>query len=458
MMRKYLLGVFILISSYSFTQTSVEGNQSGTWTANNSPYLVIGQLIIPTGQTLTIEAGVEVNFQGYYKFTVNGNLQALGTENDSIVFTTDDQNTAWGGIRFNSSNGISNMNYCRIEFGKTSGEYPDIHGGAIALLSSDAVFSYCTFADNDATGDDNGMGGAVYGINTGSPTKFINCRFIRNHAYGEGGAVKFTSDLGTEFIECRFFNNDCNYGGGAISLYSVIGTKMTYCLFIDNYTMYSNGGAIHTLGTGNTLSLENCTLIGNHANYGDGGGVNLAYANASFVNCIIRDNNGGYSDNIYLDFGGAAQINYCNTPMPDGATGNDNINVDPLFQDPNSNNYQLQETSPCIDAGTDIGYEFMGTSPDMGCYEFDMPTSTNELNLEDGLAYPNPASDVLNIQNIDNAKNIEIFDITGKVVLQQKVSKTLSTELNISQLRKGTYFLRVISSDNQSRVQRFIKL
>jgi len=184
----------------------------------------------------------------------------------------------------------------------------------------------------------------------------------------------------------------------------------------------------------------------------------LAYANATFVNCIIRDNNGGYSDNIYLDFGGAAQINYCNTPMPDGATGSNNINVNPLFQDPNNNNYQLQETSPCIDAGTDIGYEFMGTAPDMGCYEFDMPTSTSELNLEDGLAYPNPAYDVLNVQNIDNVKDIEILDITGKIILQQAVSKTLNTELNISQLRKGIYFLRVISSDNQSRVQRFIKL
>ena len=182
----------------------------------------------------------------------------------------------WGGIRIDSGV-ISNLAYCRIEYGKTSGDYPDIHGGGLALLSSDAVVSNCVFADNDATGSDNGMGGAVYGINTGSSagplTIFTECRFIRNHAYGEGGAIKFSGDLNTEITRCEFIENDCGYGGGAISCYGGDGTRMTGCLFADNYTMYSSGGAVNTLGFANTLYFINCTLSGNTAVTGDGGGV-----------------------------------------------------------------------------------------------------------------------------------------------------------------------------------------
>lgn len=182
-MKKLTTLIFLIaISSGIIAQTQVSGNQSGTWNAYNSPYQVIGEIIVPSGEILTIGAGVEVNFQGHHKFTVQGNLQALGTETDSIFFTTDVPATGWGGIRFDDSDDISNLSYCRIEYGKTSGSYPDIHGGGMALLTSDAVVSNCIFADNDATGEDNGMGGAVYAINTGSAsgplTFFTNCKFL----------------------------------------------------------------------------------------------------------------------------------------------------------------------------------------------------------------------------------------------------------------------------------------
>ncbi|RLD54153.1 MAG: hypothetical protein DRJ05_15185, partial [Bacteroidetes bacterium] len=180
MKKLFTFIILFALSTSTFAQTEVSGDQTGTWTAENSPYLVIGEITVPSGQVLNIEAGVEVNFQGQYKFNVLGNLQAIGTEADSIFFTTDNQATGWGGIRFDGSNGISTVSYCRIEFGKTSGDYPDNHGGAMAFFGADAVVSNCVFADN-STEEAEGMGGAVYGYNTGSMsgplTLFTDCLF-----------------------------------------------------------------------------------------------------------------------------------------------------------------------------------------------------------------------------------------------------------------------------------------
>ncbi|RLD32625.1 MAG: hypothetical protein DRI72_06700, partial [Bacteroidetes bacterium] len=56
------LTLFTLLATAAFSQTEVEGNQSGTWAATGSPYLVTGELTIPVGASLNIEAGVEIIF------------------------------------------------------------------------------------------------------------------------------------------------------------------------------------------------------------------------------------------------------------------------------------------------------------------------------------------------------------------------------------------------------------
>jgi len=382
MKRLILLTIFLLPTVFpclAFGQTDVSGNQSGTWTAGNSPYRVTGHVTVPSGQTLNIEPGVEINFQGHYKLNVLGDLQAIGTENAMIVFTTDTPATGWGGLRVDT-NDIIRLEYCRIEHGFATGDYPDQHGGAMALLGSDATVENCIFADNEAHDNDGGMGGAIYAINT-TATSFSNCIFIRNHCYGEGGAIKFTGDSNTQITDCQFIENNCNYGGGAVSLYGAAGTTMRGSTFVDNYTMFSSGGAIHTLGFSNVLYVVNCTITENSAVTGDGGAVYLAYADAYFVNTIIFDNPGMYSDDLFVGMASSAEVYYSNMPMPADATGHHNINADPQFVDSENHDLNLLETSPCIDSG--VAYlvaggetlvdlapsEYSGAAPDIGAFE-----------------------------------------------------------------------------------------
>lgn len=425
----------LLITISLFAQTQVTGNQTGTWSASGSPYNVVGTVTVPTGEILTIEQGVEVNFQGYYQFIVNGDLQAIGTEADSIYFTTDNAATGWGGIRVDSDDIIS-LSYCRIEFGKTAGEYPAIHGGALALLGSNAVVSNCMFANNDATGEENGMGGAIYAYST-EESIFTDCVFTGNHAYGEGGAIKFSADNFSELTNCLFIENDCLYGGGAVSGYMIAGTKFSSCLFADNYTMYASGGAIQILGMGNTLYIINCTISENSAVTGDGGGVFLAYGTGYFVNSIVYNNPGMYSDDVYLSMAGYAEAYYCDLNISCGATGTNNFFEDPQFVDQGAGDFNLLSTSSCIDTGIDFfilagdtlvnmdSSEYFGSAPDVGAFEYDdgtgfgssQFTSPGELLLLQN--NPNPFSSSTNIAyelHENSFVSLAIYDLTGREI------------------------------------------
>jgi hypothetical protein len=57
-----------------------------TWTLPDSPYIVTGNVLVNQGVTLTIEAGVEVDFNGYF-IHVDGALRAEGTASLNVSFT-----------------------------------------------------------------------------------------------------------------------------------------------------------------------------------------------------------------------------------------------------------------------------------------------------------------------------------------------------------------------------------
>jgi len=465
-MKSVFLVLALLIGLLSFSQTEVSGTISGDWPVSGSPYHVVGNINVPSGQTLNIEAGVEVNFQGAYKLLVNGGINAAGTADAMIYFTTDNHAVGWAGIHFNGNSIVSHLTFCRLEYGKASGsEYPNEHGGAVRLTSSNAVFTDCVFADNDATPGE-GMGGAVYAINTGSPsgavTRFVNCTFLRNQAYSEGGAIKFTSDMNTEMIDCQFIQNHTNYGGGAVMFYSVIDTKLINCLVVDNYSNYSNGGALLTLGAGNSIYLTNCTLVGNQASGGNGGALALYYGDATIVNTIAYDNDalygGTYSDNIYIDAGsGSATVNYSNMIFPEyNTTGSHNIDVDPFFDNPFEGDYHLIDDSPCIDTGIDVGLYYVGEAPDMGCFEYGSTVSAPDVPTAASNVFPNPSKGLVRVTSTEKINNIRISNLLGKELLSITDVNSAEITLDLSYLNSGVYMMRISTDTSTFLTQKIV--
>ncbi|MGB5529302.1 MAG: hypothetical protein WBQ32_04965, partial [Ignavibacteriaceae bacterium] len=80
--------IFFISLWPTYSQTIIPGGYvSGMWTAANSPYHINDDITIHADSALTIEPGVEVIFQGHYRFIINGIINAVGTQTDSIRFT-----------------------------------------------------------------------------------------------------------------------------------------------------------------------------------------------------------------------------------------------------------------------------------------------------------------------------------------------------------------------------------
>ena len=79
---------------------------------------------------------------------------------------------------------------------------------------------------------------------------------------------------------------------------------------------------------------------------------------------------------------------------------------------------------------------------------------TNEFETSDFKLYPNPVVSVLNIKTDNNLINqpYTIIDGLGRVVLNSKLNEG-DTTINVEQLSKGIYYLKV--SDNKAR--KFVK-
>ncbi|TKJ38515.1 hypothetical protein CEE37_12160 [candidate division LCP-89 bacterium B3_LCP] len=374
-MLKHLLvaGVStILLPLITAAQTIIPGgNVNGLWEFSGSPYNIEGEITIPAGDTLTIESGVEVVFQGHYKFIINGFLEAAGTENDSILFTSANPDTGWGGIRFLDALDSNQLFFCVIQYGRATGSSPDNHGGGIYCDNSNPVIAHSSIRNNYSEA----AGGGIYCLENSNPS-INHCVINNNTAVLDGGGIHCWEGAEPTVSYCTIFANTGNYGGGV------------FC------------------GNNSDLTIVNCTISRNTA-IQLGGAVNCYNANPAILNTVIEGNLGSGGVNIhnapgisisYCDLSnnqggnligntippGAGQLIFINTNL-DSCDIFFNIFEEPLFEDPLNGNYNLtwinypvwdNTRSPCIDAGNpDQQYlDPDSTTADIGASYFDQST------------------------------------------------------------------------------------
>lgn len=102
---------------------------------------------------------------------------------------------------------------------------------------------------------------------------------------------------------------------------------------------------------------------------------------------------------------------------------------------------------------------------DFPCYAenppFDTLLTTNEIIIPDFKIYPNPSKDEMNIifENLQNDGFIEIFDISGQLLISKKIQPTNKiNSLDAANISSGVYIVKFSGQDGLSITKKWIKL
>ena len=72
------------------------------------------------------------------------------------------------------------------------------------------------------------------------------------------------------------------------------------------------------------------------------------------------------------------------------------------------------------------------------------------------IAYPNPGKDVLNIRTGLQNAHVEIYDLSGKLVYNQKITDNITT-INTMNWTNGTYIWKVITNGKMAETGKWVK-
>jgi hypothetical protein len=318
-------------------------NISGTLTAAGGPYYFRKGKNVQAGQTLTIEPGTEIYFIGRYGFRIYGQLLAMGTGNDSIVFSAETPLIGWQGIKFYDLNDnpadSSKLFYCRFENSKGTWFPTDsisigggiycrnssniliantsikncladygggiacrdnsgvrirncliwqnsatLLGGGIFLLNSDAVLSGNNISYNHISENMNSFGGGIYCNNSNvSFEKDI----IRYNIAPVGGGIYFNSS-GVIMDTVTINNNFSNGFAGGISATNGSGIIINKSLIYDNTADNEGGGGLYIFDN-STIEITGTLMYNNSALYGCALTL-TGNSTGTLNNCTLADN------------------------------------------------------------------------------------------------------------------------------------------------------------------------
>jgi hypothetical protein len=344
----------------------------------------------PNGPKASIQAGIDATVDGDEVVVADGVY--TGNNNKELDFEGKT-------IAVRSANG---PDACIIDcegfanaFRLTSGETAEslIEGFTITngsagvgggmYLYGDTTVRNCVFTNNEAD-----ICGAVRHDGLGEMT-FDNCTFSGNRALVAPGALGSFGSGRLNVIDCVFADNEADAAAAVATAHDLGEVIFVNCLFTRNIAT-ARFGAI--ADGSEYLSMINCVLSRNEA--GEGGGGEFGSLNALVVNTTVANNPGGglacyttvpeisncvFWGNSPWQISANAVVTY--SDVEGGWPGVGNIDLDPMFVQPGTDNVRLSIGSPCVNAGdnsaippgitTDIdgNPRIQGDVVDMGAYE-----------------------------------------------------------------------------------------
>ena len=314
-----ITGLFLTIFSISaaFADTDVSGDiaSNTTWTRDNSPYIVTGNVSILTGVTLTVDDSVTVKFDSSRRLYVYGTLNANGSTY-GITFTSSNGSPSpgdWNHIQIGNAtySGSATFQNCQIEYADKFYLY---NGNAtLTDCTLENLYHYgvqlygtlnMTNTDIDLTGSYSSYGYGIYALSGSDAT--LNNVNISNGTRGLYIADNSTIDMDNSTVEYSSY-----YG---VELYGTLGMTNTDIDLTGYHTSYGYGLFINSSGASADLTDCNINSCKYPIYYDDPGTLTLNGTNSL---------NGNTIDAIYVD----CSSNSNNWVLP---TPSENDGINPL--------------------------------------------------------------------------------------------------------------------------------
>ncbi|UCF07959.1 MAG: right-handed parallel beta-helix repeat-containing protein [Thermoplasmata archaeon] len=287
------LPYILLFSAYHTASESFKGDVriqvDTTWTKDNGPYYIEGNLTVNFGVNLTIEPGCEVYFDGFRNLFVEGNLTAVGNASSMITFTSNEtvpQAEEWRAIQVNAS-GRAQIAYCDI----TSARYgiflsqSDGHDIRHNRISNNYDGIHMESSGNNTIMGNNISGNTNHGIYmSDSPGNEIKDNVISGNEFNSGVFLSYSNDC-----EIRGNNISGNWHGVHLS-HSANNTVF------DNDLLGNFRGTYIYFSDSNRVTFNRMV-----ANNGEGVFISYSYYNIICNNNISLNGEQGTRPGIYLN-------------------------------------------------------------------------------------------------------------------------------------------------------------
>ncbi len=256
-------------------------------------------------------------------------------------------------------------------------------GGLYCTAGSSPIIKKCEFERNTGL-----YGGAICSKDHSSPV-IEECLISENYAYKAGGGIAAMFNSYPEIRYCTIVNNIASrnatfgydtgggifcayysspdivgnillgniaFNGGGIDCTAFSSPSIVNCIIAENIGD-TDGGGLRVSG-GCAPELIHSTLTGNIAysdnfpNQGHGGGIRVNSSTLQIVNSIVWGNSARFAGNeIYVSSG---EVTASYSDIGEGWPGLGNIDADPLFIDPEKQDFHIAEDSPCVDVALTI--------------------------------------------------------------------------------------------------------
>ena len=387
------------------------GGISGTltentrWTPEESPYTLTGDLIVPSGITLTVEAGTEITLAAGVGIQVYGQFLVEGTFAAPVTMHALVQGTSWNGILFENATDESVLRYCLFRDGTVASRDGQGLGAFISVREAHLTVEGCVLRHLPAAGIDAHDSTIVVrdsvfedleeGIHsTGCSELVERCAF--SGMRGHHDAIDFNGSRGNPSIIRHVViaggdDDGIDLGGGDVTIdscrvsgmadkaISVEGDGVTIVL---NCVLIDNDIGVAVKDRSQTF-ITNCTLFSNtsfgvrvYENVaGQGGG------HARLVNSVL------WRDGVEIDVDSlsTAEVSHC--LVRGGYDGTEILDTDPLFVDADTGDFRLAESSPALNRGAFVDAPAVdieerqrpqGAGIDLGAYEREVISPVSE--------------------------------------------------------------------------------